>query len=335
MIQAYAAASAGTPLERFDYDPAPLGPHDVEVGITHCGLCHSDLHLVDGDWGRMPYPMVPGHEIVGVVASAGAGVAPGLVGRRVGIGWQRGSCLDCEYCLSGQEPQCDQSQDTCIGHHGGFARAIRLDHRFCHPIPDGLPSEAAAPLLCAGITVYAPLRRYGVDANSRVGVVGIGGLGHLAVQFADRMGAHVTAFSSGDAKREQAHELGADVYINSRDGGAMRTTRKSLDILVVTAPADLDWLEYLKALRPNGVLAFVAATSTPVPIPASLLIDRQLAVTGSSIGGRAVMREMLDFSARHAVRPWTETLPFAQVNTALERLRRNDVRYRFVLAWDA
>ena len=191
-FRAYAAHEQKGPLAPFVYEPGELGPNDVEIRVSHCGICHSDVHLVDGDWGASSYPMVPGHEIVGTVAAAGPAVRQLAVGQRVGVGWQCGACLECEWCVSGQENLCAQEEATCVERPGGFAERIRVDGRFAFPIPDALRSEHAAPLLCGGVTVYAPLARF-ARPSLRVGVIGIGGLGHLALQFARAMGCEVTA----------------------------------------------------------------------------------------------------------------------------------------------
>lgn len=328
-IHAYAAPAAREPLEPFEYEDE-LDAFGAEVEITHCGVCHSDLHLADGDWQRGPFPIVPGHEIIGRVKAVGSAVSPALVGQRVGVGWQRSSCLNCEYCLTGEENLCAESEATCVRHYGGFAERILVDSRFMHPIPDALSSENAAPLLCAGITVYSPLRRF-ADPTKRVGVLGIGGLGHLALQYAHKMGCQVTAFSTSEAKQDEALALGAHSFVNARDADALKQQRRSLDLIVSTAPANgIDWTPYLSALRPNGVLCFVAAPSEPISLQVGRIFSNR-AMAGSSIGGRQLMREMLDFSARHDITAWTEKLPLDQVNEALKRLRENDVRYRFVL----
>ncbi len=332
-IQAYANTSAKQPVTPFRYEPKPLGAQDVDVKITHCGVCHSDLHLADGDWGGN-FPMVVGHEVVGIIRAVGDAVDPSRAGQRVGIGWQRGACLDCEYCLHGEENLCFASEATCSGgHYGGFADSIVLDSRFCHPIPDALSSVNAAPLLCAGITVYSPLRRYNANAHTRVGIVGIGGLGHLGVQFARAMGCEVTAFTTSEGKAEEARTLGAHHVVITTQADALRKAKRSLDLLIVTVAVELDWHAYARTLRRNGTMCFLGATSSPVNVPVDALIGNQWQITGGSIGGRADMREMLAFSAQHNIQSWTEVLPFSEANTALDRLRKNDVRYRFVLEW--
>lgn len=329
-INAYAALEPAQPLETFQYEEGALGPFDADIAITHCGVCHSDLHLADGDWGvDGRFPMVPGHEIIGTVTAVGDAADPDLVGKRVGIGWQRGSCLHCEWCISGNENLCNNSVATCVGNYGGFAERVVLDSRFCHVIPDGLSSENAAPLLCAGITVFAPLLHY-AESMSHVGVMGIGGLGHLAVQYAAKMGCEVTAFSGTPEKEDEAKELGAHHFVNGRDEDAMKAARNSVDVLIATAPANIDWRPYVRAVRKQGILVFVGIPSDPISITMRD-IGANKRIAGSAIGGRYEMRQMLDFSARHDVVAWTESLPMDSVNTAMTRLRDNDVRYRFVL----
>lgn len=329
-INAFAAPTPGATLVPYSYEPAPLGPQEVEIRITHCGICHSDLHLVDNDWAMTTYPTVPGHEIVGTVAEVGELVTALQPGQRVGVGWQAGACLSCEWCLSGQEQLCKQHQPTCVGRPGGFAESIRLDHRFVFDIPEALESENAAPLLCGGITVYSPLRLYGVKPEHKVGVIGIGGLGHLALQFANAYGCEVTAFSTSPDKEAEARSLGAHHFVVSKDAGQMKAARESLDFIISTVFAQLDWKEWLKVLRPNGKLCFVGAGGN-LEIPAAFLLMQQKTVCGSSIGGRAEIRDMLNFAARHGIKAQTEVVPLDQVNAALDKLRKNEARYRMVL----
>jgi len=330
-INAYAAQAQQQPLQPFQYEPAELGAFDAEVKISHCGICHSDIHMIDDDWDVGAYPLVPGHEIIGIITDLGSQADQSLMGKRVGIGWQRGSCLNCQYCIGGEEQLCENKVETIIEHYGGFAEAIRIDSRFCHVIPDTLSSTNAAPLLCAGITVYSPLRRNNITANDRVGVIGIGGLGHLALQYADKIGCHVIAFSSSDSKKDQAQEMGADHFVVSKNRDEMKAMRRQLDVIIATANVDLNWGDYLRTLRPNGKLIFVGAPPAPASISIGTLIDKQLSVSGSSIGSRHLMREMLQFTADKGIETWTEVVPFDSVNDAVSRLRRNDVRYRFVL----
>jgi alcohol/geraniol dehydrogenase (NADP+) len=322
--------AARQPLVGYDYEPALLGAFDVQIEISHCGVCHSDIHLIDNDWSNSRYPLVPGHEIVGTVSKAGAqaGLNPG---QRVGVGWQRSACLACEQCVAGRENLCREQEATCLGNMGGFANGIRCDARFVVPIPEGLESAAAAPLLCAGLTVFAPLRRWGVASRARVGVVGIGGLGHLAVRFLHAMGCRTIAFTSSPDKRKEAIRLGAEDVASSTDAREIRPLEGALDFLLCTVPARLDWITYLKALKPNGVLCLVGAPPGLLQIPASLLLTGQRVLCGSDIGSRAELRETLQFAAAHAIGADVETMPMSEVNSALERVRTNRARYRVVL----
>lgn len=330
-FHAHAAHSKKSVLKPFVYEPAPLGPHDVEIRISHCGICHSDVHLVDGDWGMGSYPMVPGHEIVGTVVAAGPEVARLEAGQRVGVGWQRGACLACEACGNGDENLCPQNVATCVGHHGGFADRVRLDGRFAFPIPEGLASENAAPLLCGGATVYSPLRRW-VKSSMRVGVVGIGGLGHLALQFAAAMGCEVTAISSTPDKEAEARSFGAHRFLATREPKALLSAASSLDFILSTVFVTPDWDALIGALRPNGVLCLVGATSEPLSVQAFTLLVGQKTVTGSAIGGRPAIREMLAFAARHGVAAKVQVRPLAEADAALGDVRKGRARYRVVLA---
>ncbi|MGO8757725.1 MAG: NAD(P)-dependent alcohol dehydrogenase [Terracidiphilus sp.] len=331
-IQGLAAHAAGAELLPFRYEPGKLGAHEVEIAITHCGICHSDLHLIANDWGISQYPFIPGHEVIGTVSAVGAEVRSVEAGQRVGLGWQSNSCGQCEWCLSGQENLCPSSEGTCVHRHGGYADRVRANARFVFPIPDALPSEQAAPLLCGGITVYNPLRINGVNPSSRVGVVGIGGLGHLAIQFARVFGAQVTAFSSSAAKEAEALALGAHQFVNSRETKALKEVAGSLDFLLTTANADQDWGIYLQALRPNGKLWFVGVPPSPVCVHAFPLISGLRTIGGSPVGSPSRIREMLDVAGRHGVKATTERFPMDKANVAIEKVKKGKVRYRAVLA---
>ncbi len=329
-ISSWACMSAGQLLQPFTYEPKELGPLDLEVAITHCGICHTDVHLIGDDFGWDGFPVVPGHEIVGTVRALGPGVSRFAIGQRVAVGWQRSSCMECEWCVRGAENCCPGQQATCVGHYGGFAEAIRIDSRFVFSLPDQLPSAAAAPLLCAGITVYSPLRQ---DARpwSQVGVIGIGGLGHMAVQFAHAFGCEVTAFSTSPAKELEARRLGAHHFVNSHDPAQMAKCARSLDLLLDAVPAELDWAAWVNLLRPNGVLTVVGASPGMISVPAPLLLLGQVSLRGSLIGSRSAIEEMLRFSALHGITAQVETMPMAEVNAAIQRVRENRARYRVVL----
>jgi len=329
-FHAWAAHREKGALKPFVYEPEPLGPHDVEIRVSHCGICHSDVHLVDGDWGVGRYPMVPGHEIVGTVAAAGPEALHLAVGQRVGVGWQRGSCLECEWCVSGQENLCAREAATCVDHHGGFAERIRVDGRFAFPVPEALRSEHAAPLLCGGVTVYAPLARW-ARPSLRVGVVGIGGLGHLALQFARAMGCEVTAISASPDKEADARALGAHRFVVTSRPKALKPLASSLDLVLSTAFLDQDWTGLMRALRPNGVLCLVGAPDAALPLDVGRMLGRQLTVTTSAIGSRGAVRETLEFAARHGVAPRIEPRPLADADAALDSVRKGKARYRVVL----
>ena len=331
-IQGLAAHAAGAELLPFRYDPGELGLNEVEIGISHCGVCHSDLHLISNDWGMSQYPFIPGHEIIGTVTAAGSEVASLAVGQRVGLGWQSNSCGHCEWCIQGMENLCPQAESTCVHRHGGYADRVRANARFVIPIPEALASEQAAPLLCAGITVYNPLRSHGVSPASRIGIVGIGGLGHLAIQFARVFGAEVTAFSTSEAKESEARELGAHHFVNTRETKAMRDVAGTMDFILNTANADMDWGLLVQALRPNGTLCFVGVPPSAVSVHAFPLIGGVKTITGSPIGSPYRLREMFDVAARHGVKAKTERFAMSKANEAIAKVKKNKVRYRAVLA---
>lgn len=329
-VRAYAAVGAGEPLQPWTYDPDPLGPDEVEVQVTHCGVCHGDVHLIDNDLGISTYPLVPGHEVIGMITAIGERVEGLAIGQRVGVGWQRGACNRCEWCSRGLQNLCANSRPTAVAGYGGFADRLRGDYRFAVPIPDELDSAVAAPLLCAGITVYAPLSRLANPA-SRVGVIGIGGLGHLALQFARAIGAEVFAFSTSPDKAEEAQGFGAHHFVVTTDAAQMERMKGSLDVLLVTAAAKLDWNSWLGTLRPTGTVCLVGASPEPVSLPVLPMILHQLSFSGSVVGAPHQIGEMLRFAARQNVRTAVEVLPMDQVNLALEKVRKNKARYRMVL----
>ncbi|MDE1175515.1 MAG: NAD(P)-dependent alcohol dehydrogenase [Edaphobacter sp.] len=331
-IHGLATHAAGAQLLPYKYDPGELKPTDVEIKISHCGVCHSDVHLIDNDWGVSKYPFIPGHEIVGTIIAVGDSVKDRLVGERVGVGWQADSCGYCEWCRQGDEHLCAQGQPTCVGRNGGYADRIRVNSRFAIPVPEALDSENVAPLLCGGITVYSPLRNHGIRPSSRVGIIGIGGLGHMGVQFARAFGAEVTAFSTSKDKEEEARQLGAHHFINTRDTGALKKVAGAFDFLLSTVSADQDWSAYVNALRPKGIVCVVGASPSPMQIQAFSLISGQKAVSGSPTGSPRDLHEMLDVAARHNIKAITERFAMAKANEAVAKVKKNQVRYRAVLA---
>jgi uncharacterized zinc-type alcohol dehydrogenase-like protein len=334
MIRAWAAASAGATLEPFEYDPGPLGEEDVEIAVEHCGICHSDLSMLDNEWGLTAYPFVPGHEAVGRVVAMGPQAKGVTLGQRVGLGWNARSCMHCKQCLDGDHNLCANLQATLFGRHGAFAERVRAHWVWVMPLPEGLEARESGPLLCGGITVFAPLRELNISPTSRVGVIGIGGLGHMALKFCKAWGCEVTAFTSSDSKIEEARAFGAHRVVSSRDSKAIEAIAGTLDLIIDTVNVPLDWNALLAALAPNGRLHVVGAVLEPIPVPVFTLLMGQKAVSGSPTGSRAAIDSMLDFAARHQVTPQTEHFPMSRVNDAMDHLRAGKARYRIVLDAD-
>lgn len=332
MIKAYAASEVGGELKPYEYDPGPLGRHEVEIDVEHCGICHSDLSMLDNEWGMTRFPLVPGHEVIGTVAKAGDEATGVRVGDRVGLGWHAGYCLTCPSCLAGDHNMCAAAQGTIVGRHGGFAERVRAHAASVVALPEGLDARSAGPLFCGGITVFNPLIQFDVKPTARVGVIGIGGLGHMALQFLRAWGCEVTAFTSTDAKREEALEMGAHHAVDSRDAEAISASAGRFDLVLSTVNVKLDWNAYVAALRPRGRLHFVGATLEPLDLGVFPLIVGQRSVSGSPVGSPATIARMLEFAARHHIEPVIETYRFDQVNEALERLRSGRTRYRIVLS---
>lgn len=330
-IHGLAAHAAGAHLLPYKYDPGELQPHEVEIKISHCGVSRSDVDLIDNDAGISKYPFIPGHEIAGTIMVVGSQVQDRTAGERVGVGWQADSCGICKWCRQGDEHLCAKAQPTCVGRNGGFADKIRVNSRFAIPLPSVLESENAAPLMGAGVTVYAPLRNHGVRPSSRVGVIGIGGLGHLGLQFAKAFGAEVTAFSTSKEKESEARELGAHHFVNTRDTGALKKVAGSFDFLLSTVNGDYDWQAYVNALRPKGILCVVGTSPSPIQIHSASLTLPQRSISGSSSGSPRDLIEMLDVAARHDVKTMTESFPMAKANDAVAKVKKNQVRYRAVL----
>ena len=332
MIQGYAVHAAGAELHAYKYDPGELGPEDVEVQVSHCGVCHSDVSLIDHEWGLSQYPFIPGHEIVGTVIETGRNVTYLKAGQRVGIGWQSASCGHCEWCLRGSQELCARATFTCIGRNGGFADRVRVQAHFAVPMPESLDSESSAPLLCAGNTVYAPLREHGVNPSSRVGILGIGGLGHIAIQFARAFGADVTAFSASAAKEEEARSLGAHHFVNTRETKSLQALSGCFDLILSTISGDVEWNAYLQALRPEGSLIFTGFPTRPASFGVMPMITQKKHVGGARAASPARIAEMLDVAARHKIKAITESFAMRDANKAVQRARKGAVRFRAVLA---
>jgi len=332
MIKAYAAFEAGSALEPFEYNPGPLGNNEVEIHVEHCGICHSDLSMVQNEWGFSAYPLVPGHEVVGVVGMMGPDVTNLKEGQRVGLGWHAGYCMTCPTCLDGDHNMCTTAQGTIVGRHGGFADKVRAQAGSVIPIPEGVDPAAAGPLFCGGITVFNPFIQYNVSPTAKVGIIGIGGLGHLAVKFAKAWGCEVTAFTSSESKIKEALAMGAHHTINSRDPKAIEAAAGHFDLLISTVNVKLDWNAYLATLQPKGRLHFVGATLEPLDISVFPLIMAQRSISGSPAGSPVNIARMLEFAARHQISPIVEHFPFEQVNQAFAHLTAGKARYRIVLS---
>jgi len=334
-ITAYAAKAAKSYLESFEYDAGQLGADEVDVAVTHCGICHTDVGMVDNEWGASTYPLVAGHEAVGTVAAVGANVDPKRlqIGQRVGVGAICGSCMNCEWCESGKQNVCPNRVDTVMrGIKGGFANHVRASNwRFAHPIPDAIASEHAGPLLCAGTTVFAPLLRYNVRPTDRVAVVGIGGLGHLAVQYLAKWGCDVTAISSSRDKEEQARGFGARHFIATKDTDELKQAVGSFNFIISTVSADLPWDDYLAALRPQGTLCIVGLPEKPIALSTFSLLPAEKVVAGGIPGSLVETAQMLEFTARHGIKPMVETFPMNEANQALDHVRQGKARFRAVL----
>ncbi|RDG30944.1 NAD(P)-dependent alcohol dehydrogenase [Streptomyces corynorhini] len=346
-VRAYAVERAGGPVQVHTYDAAPLGPLDVLVAVTHCGVCRTDVGMVDDEWGISAYPVVAGHEAIGVVEALGDGVDRGrlTVGQRVGVGATAGSCFACEWCLSGRQQLCPAKDNTAVrGDGGAFASHVRAtDWRHVYPIPDAIASEHAGPLLCAGTTVFAPLVRQGIRPTDRVAVVGIGGLGHLAIQFLAAWGCHVTAVSSTPDKEADARRFGAHAFVAT--GGAtgvptgvptgggtgLAAVANSFDHILSTVSADLPWDAYLATLRPHGTLCVLGVFDGTMTLSPLSLVPGERRIVGGVTAPPAQTRQMLDFAARHGIRPTVETFPAARLDEALEHVRRGRARYRAVV----
>lgn len=338
-VPAYAAPAAKAPLEPTTIPRRALGEHDVLIDIAYAGICHSDIHQARGEWGGGIFPMVPGHEIAGVVAEVGPGVTRHAVGDRVGVGCMVDSCRTCGPCRAGQEQYCERGNvPTYNGRdadgnptYGGYSTRIVVDENFVVSIPEGIALDAAAPLLCAGITLYSPLAHWQAGPGKRVAVVGMGGLGHMGVKLAHAMGAEVTVLSQTRRKEEDARRLGADHFHATSEPGTLERLAGSFDLILNTVSADLDMGAYLNTLALDGTMVQVGAPERPATVPLFALLGRRRSLAGTMIGGIAETQQMLDFCAEHSLGAEIETIPAEKINEAYERVVAGDVRYRFVI----
>ena len=332
-IKAYAAHEAGGILEPFEYDPGDLEGNEVEIDISFCGICHSDLSMLNNDWQMTQYPLVPGHEIAGRIATVGERVTHLKPGQTIGLGWFSKSCMTCKECMSGNHNLCPAAEGIIVGRHGGFANKVRAHQGWVIPLPEGVNVKTAGPLFCGGITVFNPIIQNNIQPTDRVGVVGIGGLGHLAIRFLKAWGCEVTAFSTSPEKEAEARKLGAHHFVNTHDPDALEKLANSFNMILVTVNVELPWDSYINALGPRGKLHIVGAAPS-VSATVFPLISGEKSIGGSPLGSPATISTMLDFAARHGIEPVTETFPMSKVNDALEKLRTGKPRFRLVLEND-
>ncbi|MFQ3173209.1 MAG: putative zinc-type alcohol dehydrogenase-like protein [Flavobacterium sp.] len=339
-IKAYAAYDAETPLKPFAFERKDIGEKEVQIEILYSGVCHSDIHTVKGDWGPAIYPLVPGHEIVGKVTAVGSGVTKFKVGELAGVGCFVDSCRICASCKAGDEQLCDEGmtgtynsyeRGTKIPTYGGYSTSITADEDYTLHISDKLELSAVAPLLCAGITTYSPLRRLKVGKGHKVGVLGLGGLGHMAVKFAASFGAEVTMLSHSPSKEADAKRLGAHNFALTSDAEVMKSLASEFDVILNTVSADHDYNEYLNLLNTNGTMIIVGMPSAPAVIPAASLVLKRKSIMGSLIGGIDETQEMLDYCAEHNITSDVEVIDMDYINEAYERMNKSDVKYRFVI----
>lgn len=331
-INAYAALEAGGTLQPYSYDVGELAADEVEIEVLHCGICHSDVSMIDNEWEISEYPLVGGHEVIGKVVATGSNVQNLEKGTVVGVGWHSGYCGHCHSCKNGDQNLCRDAQGTIVAHHGGFAEKLRADAASVVVIPEGIDLKSAGPLLCAGITVFNPLAQFDVKSTDKVAVIGIGGLGHIALQFLNAWGCEVTAFTSSESKRQEALELGAHKTLNSRDKEEIKSAYGSFDFILSTVNVKLDWNTYVNTLKAKGRLHFVGATLEPLDLGVFPLIGGQKSVSGSPVGSPATMESMLEFAKLHDIKPQIESYPMEQINEALDHMKSGKARYRVVLS---
>lgn len=333
-IKALAASGPKAPFQPFEYDPGQLGAEEVEVAVEFCGICHSDLSMLNNDWGLTAYPFVGGHEIVGKISAVGPNARGLKVGQSVGVGWSAESCMACPQCLGGDHNLCPTCKGVIVQRHGGFATHVRVHWAWAIPLPEGLDGSKAGPLFCGGITVFNPLLQLNIKPTDRVGVIGIGGLGHMALGFLRAWGCEVIAFTSSDSKRDEALGLGAHRVVNTRSADDIAKLAGSLDAIISTVNVTLDWNALIGALAPKGKLHIVGAVLEPLAVAAMPLIMGQRSLSGSPTGSPTAIATMLSFAARHGVEPTTELYPMSKINEAFERLESGKARYRIVLQND-
>lgn len=330
-VTAYAALEPKGKLESYTYELGELESEQVDIKVNYCGICHSDLSMINNEWGMTQYPLVPGHEIVGEVVATGSAVKNVKVGDYVGLGWLSASCMSCHECLDGSQHLCSNNEATIVGRHGGFADYVRGHWSWAIPLPKNIDMSKAGPLLCGGITVFNPILLADVKPTDTVGVIGIGGLGHMAIKFLKHWGCEVIAFSSNPNKKEQILNMGANRVINSKSPEELESITGKLNFILNTTNVTLDWNSYLTTLAPKGKFHTVGAVLEPMSIPAFSLIMGEKSVGGSPIGSPALTKTMLEFCVRHNIYPTVEEFDMKNVNEAIKHLEDGKARFRIVL----
>jgi uncharacterized zinc-type alcohol dehydrogenase-like protein len=334
MVQAYAASSAGEKLAKIDVELPALGSNDVRIKVKFCGICHSDLSMINNEWGNSAYPLVAGHEIAGEIVEIGDTVSKHKVGDTVGLGWHSDYCEQCRTCDNGDHNLCSSAAGTIVHRHGGFAEYVQASQTSVVALPEGIDIKTAGPMFCGGITVFNPLVQFDIKPTDKVAVIGIGGLGHLALQFLSAWGCEVTAFTSSDSKADEAKKMGAHHIINSKDAGEVGKASSRFDLIISTVNVTLDWNLYLSTLQPKGRLHFVGATLEPLNVGVFSLISSQKSISGSPVGSPDTIKTMLDFANQHNIKPMVEMYPMSQINEAIDHLKAGKARYRVVLQAD-
>ena len=334
MVKAYAALNPGENLKLYEYEPEELKQNEVRIKVHSCGICHSDISAIDNSWGKSKYPMVAGHEIIGNVIEIGKDVSLHKIGDRVGLGWHSGYCNACEHCEAEDHNFCSSTNKTVYSQYGGFAEQVTAEEVSVIPIPNELNHTKAGPLLCGGITVFTPMVEFNITKKHKVGIIGIGGLGHLAVKLYKALGCYVTAFTSSDDKDDLLKSLGADEIISSTDKSQIKSLGSQFDLLISTVNIKLDWNLFLSILKPRGRLHFVGAVLDPIESSVFSLMGGRKSISGSPVGSPKNIKKMLNFCAKHNIYPIVENFKFEQINDAIKKLRDNKIRFRAVLSWE-
>ena len=333
MVKAYAALNAREDLKPYEYESKTLEKNEIRIKVLSCGICHSDISAIDNSWGKSKYPMIAGHEIIGEVIEIASNSSMHKIGDTVGLGWHSGYCNNCDYCDVGDHNFCSNTKKTVFSQFGGFAEEVVAEEESVIPIPLKLNLEDAGPLLCGGITVFTPIVEFGINEKHKVGVIGIGGLGHLAIQFYKALGCHVTAFTNSQDKNDFIKKMGADDVVSSTDQVTLKNLGAKFDLLISTVNVSLDWNLYLNIIKPRGRLHFVGAVLEPIKSSVFSLMTGRRSISGSPVGSPKNIKKMLNFCVEHNIKPIVEHFKFSDINKAIEKVRSNEVRFRAVLSW--